>query len=415
MVWNSGGTVIPTSHCREFCKPGKRQTTTVACCWECIPCTIGTISTRQGSTNCTSCRFDEKSTHNNTKCEALPFDNLTLNDVRGIALAIFATIGVVLTSFTLGVFLKYNETPVVKASIRILSYVFLASLIVAFLTTIVLVNGPTLYYCFTDMLFTTVVFNSCISILFLRTSYLVHVFNLERTVLADKYQSLLYKRKHQLLILGILNVTHAALEIAVFTIKPPSVKEMIIPFQYRILQCRIVSDNTSIIELTVYVYELILSTVVAFYAFKARKLRSNFSETKYIAFNMYVQLTTWAVILATFTSLRPGSFKDIVDSIVLLCRAYSFLFCNFAPKLFSIFRYPEKNTIAFVKASVARETLQKSLPNSLNDESLVSLNGKTSSKTDLKFEGKSSPHTSMPIDLDLRRVVHDRNGSKDII
>ena len=185
----------------------------------------------------------------------------------------------------------------------------------AFLTAIVHVNGPTLYYCFTDMLFTTVVFNSCISILFLKTSYLVYVFNLQRTVVAGRNQSLLYKRKHQLLILGILNATPAALEIVVLAMQPPSVKQMVIPFQYRILQCRIVSaDSSSIIELTVYVYELILSIVVAFYAFKARKLPSNFSETKYIAFNMYIQLTTWAVALATFTSLRPGSFKDIVDS-----------------------------------------------------------------------------------------------------
>ena len=411
VVWNSGGTAIPTSHCREFCKPGTRQPKTVACCWECIPCTIGTISTRQGSTNCTSCRFDENSIHNNTKCEPLPFDNLTLSDTRGIALAIFAIIGVVLTSFTLGVFLKYNETPVVKASIRDLSYLFLASLIVAFLTAIVHVNGPTLYYCFTDMLFTTVVFNSCISILFLKTSYLVYVFNLQRTVVAGRNQSLLYKRKHQLLILGILNATPAALEIVVLAMQPPSVKQMVIPFQYRILQCRIVSaDSSSIIELTVYVYELILSIVVAFYAFKARKLPSNFSETKYIAFNMYIQLTTWAVALATFTSLRPGSFKDIVDSIVLLCWAYSFLLCNFAPKLVTIFRYPEKNTSAFVKATVARETLQKSLPDSLNNESLVSLNGKTCSKTD--FEGNSSPHTSTPTNFALRRVVHDPSGSK---
>ena len=69
-----------------------------------------------------------------------------------------------------------------------------------------------------------------------------------------------------------------------------------------------------------------------------------------------------------------------------------------------------RNTSAFVKATVARETLQKSLPDSLNNESLVSLNGKTCSKTD--FEGKSSLHTSRPIDFALRRVVHDPSGSK---
>ena len=68
ILWENGSTVAPTSRCSEFCPPGTRQTSAIACCWECIPCRSGEISTSYSSTNCTPCKVDEKSTHSNTKC-----------------------------------------------------------------------------------------------------------------------------------------------------------------------------------------------------------------------------------------------------------------------------------------------------------------------------------------------------------
>ena len=414
VVWKNGSKVIPTSLCSELCQPGMRRTTVVACCWECIPCSIGTISTSYGSENCTSCNFDETSTQNNTKCELLAYNNLTLKEVRGMILAVIAIIGILLTLFTLGVFLKHRNTPVVKSSIRDLSYAFLAIILLAFSTTLVHVNGVTLYFCFTDMLITTIVFNSCISILFLKTSYLVHVFNFQRAVTTGKSQTFFYNKKFQLVILVILNMIPAAIIIIFLVVTPPSIQEMIIPFQYKILQCQVTARNEHITQSIVYAYEFLLSIIVAYYAFKARKLPSNFSETRYIAFNMYIQLTVWAVTLATFSSLRPGSFKEIIDSILHLCRAYSFLLCTFSPKLFIILLHPEKNTSAFVKATVARKTLQQSLPNSLNEENLVSSGCKLGSKMETRLNGVVIGSCSPSMSYTSTPKIH-RSGCRDFI
>lgn len=407
--WKNGSTVIPTSRCSEFCPPGTRQTSAIACCWECIPCRSGKISTSYSSTNCTPCKADEKSTHNNTKCEELPLDNIVLKDVRGMSLLVIVGIGVLLTLCTLGVFVKYRDTPVVKSSNRELSYLFLVSILIAFLAASVLVNGPTPFSCVTNMLLHTIVFNLCISILFLRTSRLLHAFN-SQTVLKSKTHWF-YNRNYQFVALGILNLFPVVLITIFLVIKPPSVQVTIVPFQYKILQCWVFTTTEIVITCAVYAYEFFLSVSVAYYAFRARKLPSNFNETKYIAFNMYVQLTTCVTTFAVFTNLRPGSLRAILNCLVQLCRAYSFLLCIFAPKLFIIFRHPEKNTLDYFKAAVARNTMKRCLSNSLTELRIVSATRKTRSRTETSSPGLSgSSHSGWPVtshDEENKRVEKD--------
>ena len=171
IVWKNGSKVVPTSRCSDLCPPGTRQSPIVACCWECIQCPPGSVSAGYSSTNCTECAIDEKSNHDNTKYEALPLDNLTLKDGRGIALLVTAGIGVSLTLFTFGVFLKNRHTPVVKSSEPGLCYIYLFSILVAFSAAGLLTFGLTAFSCTANLLLGTIYYNICVSILFLRTTF----------------------------------------------------------------------------------------------------------------------------------------------------------------------------------------------------------------------------------------------------
>ena len=154
--------------------------------------------------------------------------------------------------------------------------------------------------------------------------------------------------------------------------------EPIVQLQYtEILECK--SNGTGIIIIcSIYAYELILSSLVAYYAFRVRKLPSNFNETRYAAFITYVQLTTWGATVAVFTS---GSFRTILGYLVQLCSAYSFLLCIFTPKLYIILRHPEKNTRDYVKATVTRNTMTSSFANSLSGLDLVITSAERSSRS----------------------------------
>ena len=45
----------PLSSCSSECLPGTRREKTEPCCWDCIKCPLGTVSTKVGSISCTKC------------------------------------------------------------------------------------------------------------------------------------------------------------------------------------------------------------------------------------------------------------------------------------------------------------------------------------------------------------------------
>ena len=100
--------------------------------------------------------------------------------------------------------------------------------------------------------------------------------------------------------------------------------------------------------------------MVAYYAFRAGKLPSNFNETQYVTFIMYIQLTTWVVTITIFTCVWAGSWRSVLYCLVQLCGAYSFLVFIFTPKLYIILLHPAKNTPDFVKAAVTLNTMKRS-------------------------------------------------------
>ena len=58
-----------------------------------------------------------------------------------------ACLGIILTTTTIGVFIKYADTPLVRASGRELSYVILTGLLLCFLNTFILLAKPGIIVC----------------------------------------------------------------------------------------------------------------------------------------------------------------------------------------------------------------------------------------------------------------------------
>ena len=233
IVWKNGSKVVPTSRCSDLCPPGTRQCPIVACCWECIQCPPGSVSAGYSSTNCTECAIDEKSNHDNTKYEALPLDNLTLKDGRGIALLVTAGIGVSLTLFTFGVFLKNRHTPVVKSSEPGLCYIYLFSILVTFSAAGLLTFG---FSCTANLLLGTIYYNICVSILFLRTTRLLHVFNFR--AIAKSKTRCFHNTRYHFAVLVVLNLLPVVLNLILLIFEPPFVRVKIVQLQHKTLECK---------------------------------------------------------------------------------------------------------------------------------------------------------------------------------
>lgn len=80
-------------------------------------------------------------------CLNLPENYLRAESGWAIGAMSLSATGILVTMFVVGVFLRHNETPVVKASGRELSYVLLTGLLLCYLVTFVFVLRPTDVVC----------------------------------------------------------------------------------------------------------------------------------------------------------------------------------------------------------------------------------------------------------------------------
>jgi len=78
-------------------------------------------------TRCLMCPNGTLPDPDHLECVSLPEEYLNLESPLAIGAMAFALVGIVITSAVLGVYMRYNHTPVVRASGRELSYVLLVT------------------------------------------------------------------------------------------------------------------------------------------------------------------------------------------------------------------------------------------------------------------------------------------------
>ena len=115
-----------------------------ACCWSCVKCPEGD---RIDNDTCVECPMGHLPTADYRSCYQLTAEHLAWSSGWALVPAVISSIGIVVTLLVIAVFLRFNNTPVIKASGRELCYVLLCGIVVCYAMTFVILMKPSVVSC----------------------------------------------------------------------------------------------------------------------------------------------------------------------------------------------------------------------------------------------------------------------------
>ncbi|XP_031758674.1 vomeronasal type-2 receptor 26-like [Xenopus tropicalis] len=331
------------SRCSEPCKPGFRKAKLKgqpSCCYTCVLCADGEMSNITDAQSCTKCSKYERSNRGRTSCIPRDINYLSYDDHLGSTLSSISVTFSISCAVILGIFIKYRETPIVRANNRYLSCLLLISLMLCFLCTLLFIGRPTQICCLLRQVTFGIVFTISVSSVLAKTLTVIIAFN------ATKPGSKLKKYVGtQLAIILVIVCSSGEIIISIVWLvsNPPFPEaDTLSDPDYIILLC---NEGSGFFFFCIigYIGTLALLSFIA--AFLAKDFPDRFNEAKNITFSMLGFCSVWGAFVPAYLSSK-GSRMVAVEIFAILSSSAGLLGCIFIPKCYIIFLRPELNTKA---------------------------------------------------------------------
>nr|DBA26109.1 TPA: hypothetical protein GDO54_010407 [Pyxicephalus adspersus] len=340
-LWNGETSQPPVSVCRASCKPGSRKSILQgqpACCFTCIPCPDGEISNGTDFSECIKCDQDYWSNQNKTACIPKEIDYLSFGEPLGITFSTVASMGICQTIIVTLVFIKYRNTPIVRAQNLEMSFLLLVSLLLSFFGTFTFIGEPSSTLCVLRQTVFAISFVLNISCILVKTLVVIIAFTMTKP---NQNVVKFFQRSHQRALVGLTTSVQIAICVGFLSSTSLIMKKNRDAVMMKIiLECNRESELALLVAIG---YIGLLALVCFVLAFLARNLPDNFNEAKFITFSLLVFVMVWFSFIPGYLS-TSGKYVTAVEIFAILSSAAGLLVCIFFPKCYIILLQPSRNS-----------------------------------------------------------------------
>ncbi|XP_044067736.1 metabotropic glutamate receptor 7-like isoform X2 [Siniperca chuatsi] len=347
LQWPDGEQEVPISVCSLPCKTGERKKRVkgMPCCWHCELC--DGYQYQNDETSCRLCAYNMRPNPNRTACQPIPIVKLEWHSPWAIIPVFLAMLGIIATIFVMATFVRYNDTPIVRASGRELSYVLLTGIFLCYIITFLMIAKPDVAVCAFRRIFLGL--GMCISYaaLLTKTNRIYRIFEQgKQTVTAPRFIS----PTSQIAITSSLICVQLLGVLVWFAVDPPNTivdydeQKTINPVLARgVLKC----DITDLQIICSLGYSILLMVTCTIYAIKTRDVPEDFNEAKPIGFTMYTTCIVWLAFIPIFFGTAQSAEKLYIQTTTLTISmnlsASVALGMLYMPKVYIIIFHPELN------------------------------------------------------------------------